>query len=110
MGNRKLGDTLRQLRKAKGYTQQQAAQQLGLKNKSTLGSWEVGKSEPDAYTFLRLCLLYDVTDIYASFEIVPAFPPVPPLYEDFKRLRSDYQELIKNQIACMLNLQKKETD
>ena len=41
MANKKFGDTLRTLRKVKGYTQQQAADLLGLKNKSTLGSWEV---------------------------------------------------------------------
>lgn len=68
MASKKLGETLRRLRTLKGYTQQQVADLLGLKNKSTLGSWEVGKSEPDGYTFLRLCRIYEVTDIYAAFE------------------------------------------
>ena len=67
MANKKFGDTLRTLRKVKGYTQQQAADLLGLKNKSTLGSWEVGKSEPDGYTLLKLCQIYDVQDIYTAF-------------------------------------------
>lgn len=72
MGNKKLGDKLRGLRNAKGYTQQQVADMIGLKNKSTLGSWEVGKSEPDGYTLLRLCKIYDVEDIYLAFEDVPS--------------------------------------
>ena len=63
MANKKFGDTLRTLRKVKGYTQQQAADLLGLKNKSTLGSWEVGKSEPDGYTLLKLCPSYDGQDM-----------------------------------------------
>lgn len=74
MASKKLGDTLRRLRVLKGYTQQQVADLLGLKNKSTLGSWEVGKSEPDGYTFLRLCRVYEVEDIYAAFE-EEAFTP-----------------------------------
>lgn len=72
MANKRFGDTLRELRNLKGYTQQQVADLLGLKNKSTLGSWEVGKSEPDGYTLLRLCRIYEVEDIYNAFgEIAP---------------------------------------
>ena len=33
MANKQFGNTLRTLRKARGYTQQQAADPLGLKNK-----------------------------------------------------------------------------
>lgn len=68
MANKKLGATLRDLRLAKGYTQQQVADMLELKNKSTLGSWEVGKSEPDGYTLLKLCRIYEVKDIYKAFD------------------------------------------
>ena len=73
MANKKFGETLRNLRNKKGYTQQQVADILGLKNKSTLGSWEVGKSEPDGYTLLKLCKIYEVEDIYSAFdEISPS--------------------------------------
>ncbi|MDO5602011.1 MAG: helix-turn-helix transcriptional regulator [Oscillospiraceae bacterium] len=107
MANKEFGEILRQLRKQKGYTQQQAAQLLGLKNKSTLGSWEVGKSEPDAYTFLRLCSLYEVRDLYASFHVEPPAFSVPSLHPDqFLLLRSDYREIIKKEIEHMLILQK----
>ena len=72
MANKKFGDTLRTLRQQKGYTQQQVADMLCLKNKSTLGSWEVGKSEPDGYTLLKLCKIYSVKDIYSAFgEVSP---------------------------------------
>ena len=63
MASKELGARLRELRNNKGFTQQHVADQLGLKNKSTLGSWEVGKSEPDAFTFLKLCRLYVVENI-----------------------------------------------
>ena len=73
MANKKFGETLRNLRNKTGYTQQQVANILGLKNKSTLGSWEVGKSEPDGYTLLKLCKIYEVEDIYSAFdEISPS--------------------------------------
>ncbi len=68
MANKFFGEKLRKLRYDKGLTQQQVADLLGLKNKSTLGSWEVGKSEPDGVTFLKLLKIYDVSDIYATFD------------------------------------------
>lgn len=68
MANKKFGSILRDLRNKSGYTQQQVADLLGLKNKSTLGSWEVGKSEPDGYTFLRLLKIYQVSDVYKTFD------------------------------------------
>ena len=67
MANLKLGEILRKLRLENRYTQQDVADMLGIKNKSTLGSWEIGKSEPDGFTLLRLCLIYHVTDIYKTF-------------------------------------------
>ncbi len=67
MASKELGARLRELRNNKGFTQQHVADQLGLKNKSTLGSWEVGKSEPDAFTFLKLCRLYGVDNILEEF-------------------------------------------
>lgn len=67
IANSKLGMILRHLRMENGYTQQDVADILGIKNKSTLGSWEIGKSEPDIFTFLRLCLIYHVADIYKTF-------------------------------------------
>jgi len=60
MANKNYGNKLRELRLKAGYTQQVVADKLGLKNKSTLGSWEIGKSEPDADTFLKLCDIYEV--------------------------------------------------
>ena len=68
MANKFFGEKLRKLRNDKGLTQQQVADLLGLKNKSTLGSWEVGKSEPDGATFLKLLKIYEVTDIYTTFD------------------------------------------
>lgn len=67
MASKELGAKLRELRNSKGFTQQEVADKLSLKNKSTLGSWEVGKSEPDAFTFLKLCKLYGVVNILNEF-------------------------------------------
>lgn len=62
MANTELGQRLKSLRQAAGLTQQQAAEALQLRNKSTLASWEGGKAEPDIFTFLRLCSIYGVTE------------------------------------------------
>lgn len=108
MANKQFGNTLRTLRKAKGYTQQQAADLLGLKNKSTLASWEVGKSEPDGYTFLKLCRLYGVSDIYSAFdEIPPTAQTTNNILESYALLRDDYKKMIDNMIFQLLDIQDK---
>ncbi len=111
MANKKFGDTLRELRNSKGYTQQQVADLLGLKNKSTLGSWEVGKSEPDGYTFLKLLNLYEVEDIYKAFgEVSPRQPVVNEIIEKYNQLEDGYKSLIESQINQLLELQEKNTN
>ena len=109
MANKKFGDTLRELRNQKGYTQQQVADLLGLKNKSTLGSWEVGKSEPDGYTLLRLCKIYDVKDIYRAFgELSPVQYTDDACWEPMEKYRllnSGYQRIVSTLISQLLELQ-----
>ena len=107
MASKRFGETLRKLRNAKGYTQQQAADLLGLKNKSTLGSWEVGKSEPDGYTLLRLCKIYEVMDIYAAFgEGVPSSKSMAhEIAEKYARLDARSQRVIKELIQYLLEVE-----
>ena len=68
MANKQFGSLLRRVRKSQGLTQQQVADLLGLSNKSTLGSWEIGKGEPNACMFLRLLQIYKVTNVYETFD------------------------------------------
>ncbi|MDR2902917.1 MAG: helix-turn-helix transcriptional regulator [Clostridiales bacterium] len=60
MANNKLGETIRNCRNELGLTQQQLSDSLGLKNKSTLGSWEIGKSEPDYEMIGKLCDVFGI--------------------------------------------------
>ncbi len=109
MANKQFGCTLRDLRNAKGYTQQQVADLLGLKNKSTLGSWEVGKSEPDGYTLLRLCSIYEVDDIYEAFgEVSPRqhdSDRTQHIMDKYNLLSDQYKRFIENQIDQLLAMQ-----
>ncbi|WP_338630354.1 helix-turn-helix transcriptional regulator [Clostridium baratii] len=109
MANKEFGNTLRNLRNSKGYTQQQVADMLKLKNKSTLGSWEVGKSEPDGYTLLKLCKIYDVSDIYKTFnETSPQETDSSfPMLNEYSQLNDDYKDLINQQILLLLKIQNK---
>ena len=84
MASKELGGKLRELRDSKGFTQQQVADELGLKNKSTLGSWEIGKSEPDAFTFLKLCKLYGVDTPKKWHKLPQETPPNFPRGKCYK--------------------------
>ena len=111
MADARFGETLRALRLAKGLTQEEVAKILSKGNKSTVGSWEIGKSEPDAYTFLKLCRLYGVEDIYAAFDEASE-TPLPAtderaMGEKFARLKQDYKVLVSNQVDMLLKIEKK---
>ncbi len=102
MANKKFGEILRELRNSTGLTQQQVADLLELKNKSTLGSWEVGKSEPDAYTLLKLCKIYNVKNIYEAFGEV-----TPTAINKLDKQKKTKEELLNNLLKNEFNLDDK---
>lgn len=55
-----IGEFLATQRKAKGYTQQQIAERLGISNR-TLSSWEQGRAYPDILTLPALAEIYGVS-------------------------------------------------
>lgn len=54
----KLGQKLRELRKAKKYTLVQVAERLGVTHK-TLANYETGNHKPSHTTLLKLCMIYN---------------------------------------------------
>lgn len=68
-----IGGFLAALRKSKGYTQQEAADLLGVSNK-TVSNWETGASSPDISMLPALAELYGVTcdEIARGRRIPPA--------------------------------------
>lgn len=60
MPKQTIGEFLALQRKAKGMTQQEVADLLGISNK-TLSSWESGRSYPDILTLPALAEIYGVT-------------------------------------------------
>lgn len=62
---------LKELRNKSGYTQDQVAAIVGKGAAQTVSSWENSKSQPDVETFLKLCELYRVDNILATFKKQP---------------------------------------
>ena len=60
MPKQSIGEFLATQRKAKGYTQQQVADMIGVSNK-TLSAWEQGRSYPDIMTLPALAEIFGVT-------------------------------------------------
>ncbi|SUN48781.1 HTH-type transcriptional regulator rdgA [Streptococcus dysgalactiae subsp. dysgalactiae] len=65
------GERLKELRKNKGYTQLDIANQLGI-NRASYSSWEVGRAKPNQSNLKRLGLILGVDSAYfeSEFEIV----------------------------------------
>ena len=59
MNQIKIGSFLKELRKEKGMTQEQLAEQLNISNRS-VSRWETGSSLPDLSILIILAEYYDV--------------------------------------------------
>lgn len=72
-----LGRVLRRYRQAKELTQQQVANQLGVK-KATVSHYENGRNEPDITTLQRLADIYGATvnDFLMHTYLVSPSPPI----------------------------------
>ena len=60
MNQIRIGAFISERRKAKGWTQSQLAEKLGLTDKA-VSKWETGRSMPDLSLFVPLCTLLDIT-------------------------------------------------
>ena len=56
-----IKNNLRACRKAKGLSQFQVMQYLGLKSMDRISRWESGLAYPSVVNFIKLLELYDVT-------------------------------------------------
>lgn len=61
---RDLGNKLKLARMRAGFTQQEAAERLGLSKGSTISSYEAAGSNPNAETLMKLAALYNVSTDY----------------------------------------------
>ena len=86
MANEILGQKLKLLRQSANLTQQDVADKLQLKSKSTISMWEIGKNEPDILTFLSLCCQYGLTEAY---ELVKALDLEDTAAFDFSVIASE---------------------
>lgn len=71
MDQNKIGTFISERRKAKGWTQNQLAERLGITDKA-ISKWETGRSMPDLSLFIPLCGLLEVTlnELFAG-ECIP---------------------------------------
>lgn len=71
MDQKRIGAFIAERRKAKGWTQSDLAEKLGITDKA-VSKWETGRSMPDLSLFLPLCTLLNITlnELFAG-ECIP---------------------------------------
>ena len=76
-----IGELLKSYRKVSGFSVKETVQKLSERgidvSEKTLYSWESGHRQPDADTFITLCLIYGVTSIPMHYTTCPS--PMQPL-------------------------------
>lgn len=99
-----LNETLKTLRKQKGYSQEEAASRLNVV-RQTISKWEKGLSVPDADMLIQLAELYEVSvsDLLGA----PAQDPAPDQTPDMREVadqlsRINEQLVIKNRRAARI--------
>ena len=85
----KCGKLLSDLRKAKGMTQKQVADKLGILPK-TVSKWETGHGFPDV---ALISTLAEAFSVLPTFSVLPAFPVFP---HQFLFFNADLLKLEKN--------------
>ncbi|MBK7885492.1 MAG: helix-turn-helix transcriptional regulator [Chitinophagaceae bacterium] len=58
-----IGDNLRELRKIHGYSQQEAADLIGV-GRSCYGAYEECRAAPPIHVLISICDVYKITDLY----------------------------------------------
>lgn len=108
MANKQLAEKLKKLRMKNKLTQKDVYEQLGI-SQSTFSSWEVGKSEPDAITFLKLCKIYNVNDILLEFTGESTSNETSAEKKMFDMLDSEDRAEIRGEMKQMLKAPKYQT-
>ncbi|WP_312644726.1 helix-turn-helix transcriptional regulator [Hydrogenoanaerobacterium sp.] len=91
-----LAERLKELRKIKGLTQSQLAQQLGV-SASAVGMYEQGRREPDHETLAKLCGFFRVSSDFLLSTGAPA------QQKDLNEIIESVREAILEQEGLMFN-------
>ncbi len=76
MTDQTLGKRIAELRRAKGYSQEYVAEEVGV-SRQAVSKWEQDLSAPDTYNLIALSRLFGVTVDYLATGTIPT-PPAPP--------------------------------
>ena len=92
-----LGSKIKQLRKSRGITQSELAENLGISS-SAVGMYEQGRRDPDDNTLLKLCSYFGITSDYllgnTETKITSGSREVSDVFDEFTRVLSSQQCLM----------------
>ena len=83
-----IGETIKALRKACGYTRQTAADRLGV-TPTTIQNWEIGKTVPNLLTLKAIAYEYGVTVDYLTNNNITLDAPRDPSGSFFLTIKTN---------------------
>ena len=97
MDKKDLGKRIAELRTQNSFTQLEIAKSLGYKDKSTVASWETGKSSPSIDIFIKLCKLFKVTpnDFLGFSDSQPLTVKEKMLIDSFQQLNASGRDIVE---------------
>ena len=91
-----FGNRLKELRKNKGYTQQELAKLIGI-SASSIGMYEQGRREPENAVLSRICQVLDTTTDY----LIGFSSDTPAKNQDVNQAIDDFTNMLRSQQGLM---------
>lgn len=89
-----LGEKLQNLRKAKGYTQEQLAEAADI-SRQTLSKWELGTAKPDADNIVVMRKIFGVSTDYLLIDDYESDEDIPAVRQNSNRISAVYKKRMR---------------
>jgi len=86
-----FGEKLQNLRKARGWSQEELAEQIGV-SRQALSKWELGTSLADTENVLKLSRLFGVSTDYLLYDEYESDRDIPAVQRGSEELLKQYQK------------------
>lgn len=97
-----LGEKLQNLRKSKGYTQEQLAEAADI-SRQTLSKWELGTAKPDADNIVVISRIFGVSTDYLLIDDYDSDEDIPAVLQNNQKISAIYKNRLHLIIGALIS-------
>ncbi|MBD5156747.1 MAG: helix-turn-helix transcriptional regulator [Butyrivibrio sp.] len=96
-----FGEKLQNLRKAKGYTQEQLAEAADI-SRQTLSKWELGTAKPDADNIVVISKIFGVSTDYLLIDDYDSDEDIPAVRQNSQKISAHYKSRLRLTVGAVI--------